>query len=139
MSNIQFDGNYINAQRQGNFLIEPNKNNDNDNKNNDNDNDPVSIPAYSVSNLASVTIKQILLAQLPKDDDEQFLYIDGKRISQITIMGTVKNIMDTINHVTIQINDLTSTIDVKLWNVDDNEQLKKKMDHLQLHICILAL
>jgi replication factor A2 len=69
---------------------------------------------FDKNTLRPVTIKQLLDAHLPTPDSE-VVHIDNSEVSQVTIVGQVRNISAQTTNITYRLDDGTGTIDVKVW------------------------
>jgi replication factor A2 len=69
---------------------------------------------YNKNTLRPVTIKQLLDAHHPHADSET-VTIDNSEVSQVTLVGQVRNISAQTTNVTYKLDDGTGTIDVKVW------------------------
>jgi replication factor A2 len=69
---------------------------------------------FDKATLRPVTIKQLLDASHPNPDAE-VVQIDGSDVSQVTIVGQVRNISAQTTNITYRLDDGTGTIDVKVW------------------------
>lgn len=69
--------------------------------------------SYQDECLKPVTVKQLLDVQAPYPDADFLL--DGRAITQITLVGQVRSINPQPTNITYRIDDGTGTIDVKRW------------------------
>jgi replication factor A2 len=76
---------------------------------------------FDKATLRPVTIKQLLDASHPSPDAE-VVHIDGSEVSQVTIVGQVRNISAQTTNITYRLDDGTGTIDVKAWVEADAHQ-----------------
>ncbi|EON61459.1 hypothetical protein W97_00674 [Coniosporium apollinis CBS 100218] len=67
---------------------------------------------YGNETLRPVTIKQVLDAEQKPDSE---FSLDGSRITQITLIGQVRNISTQTTNVTYKLDDGTGTLEVKQW------------------------
>ncbi|KDN53101.1 replication protein A, subunit RPA32 [Tilletiaria anomala UBC 951] len=66
------------------------------------------------NSLHPVTIHQIINAQNNQHTDQGFM-IDGADIDQITVVATVRGVVDGQTNVTLHLDDGTGNIDAKVW------------------------
>ncbi|EOA82000.1 uncharacterized protein SETTUDRAFT_97377, partial [Exserohilum turcica Et28A] len=77
---------------------------------------------HAQDSLRPVTIKQILDAQGEAGSNDTFK-IDGTAISQITLVGQIRNISNQTTNTTYRLDDGTGSIEVKQWvDTDAAEQ-----------------
>ncbi|KAE8842605.1 hypothetical protein CFE70_002041 [Pyrenophora teres f. teres 0-1] len=79
---------------------------------------------HSQDSLRPVTIKQILEAQGEAgSSSDQILKIDGAVLSQLTLVGQIRNISNQTTNNTYRLDDGTGSIEVKVWvDSDSSEQ-----------------
>ncbi|KAA8625537.1 RFA2 Single-stranded DNA-binding replication protein A RPA medium subunit [Pyrenophora tritici-repentis] len=79
---------------------------------------------HSHDSLRPVTIKQILEAQGEAGSgSDQTLKIDGAVLSQLTLVGQIRNISNQTTNTTYRLDDGTGSIEVKVWvDSDSSEQ-----------------
>ncbi|PHH79427.1 hypothetical protein CDD82_2391 [Ophiocordyceps australis] len=75
--------------------------------------------SYQDESLRPVTIKQILEAEEPYSGAD--FRIDGSVVTQITIVGQVRNISPQPTNITFKIDDGTGQVEVKKW-IDADKQ-----------------
>lgn len=83
---------------------------------------------YDKNTLRPVTIKQLLDAHVPHADSKT-VEIDSSEVSQVTIVGQVRNISVQHTNTTYKLDDGTGTIDVKVWaeaDVDQSESARQR-------------
>ncbi|KAF2094905.1 replication protein A, subunit RPA32 [Rhizodiscina lignyota] len=83
---------------------------------------------YTKDSLRPVTIKQLMEAEQISDQDFKS---DGAEITQVTIVGQIRNVAQQTTNVTYKLDDGTGSIEVKQWtdseavnNEDSNESSK---------------
>ncbi|USP74333.1 uncharacterized protein yc1106_01607 [Curvularia clavata] len=85
---------------------------------------------YAQDSLRPVTIKQILDAQGEAGSNDNFK-IDGTVISQLTLVGQIRNISNQTTNTTYRLDDGTGSIEVKQWvdpeAADQNNPTKAKL------------
>lgn len=91
--------------------------------------------SYQEDSLRPVTIKQILEAQAIGDSD---FSVDGQRISQITVVGQVRNIHPAQTLFTVRLDDGTGQIDVKHFiDIDRQEEATSQLSE-NMHVRIFG-
>jgi len=80
--------------------------------------------------LLPCTIKQILLAPEPKADEN--LSIDGRELSNVSIIGSILQIDVQSTHVTYRLDDGSGAIDVKVWSGDGDQSKQPQLEDLKL-------
>ncbi|KAF2739959.1 replication protein A, subunit RPA32 [Polyplosphaeria fusca] len=83
--------------------------------------------SYAQDSLRPVTIKQLHDAQ---QTPEETVTIDGAPITQLTLVGQIRNISSQTTNITYKLDDGTGSIEVKLWVDSDNmdtESSKSKL------------
>ncbi|KAF1829303.1 replication protein A, subunit RPA32 [Decorospora gaudefroyi] len=85
---------------------------------------------HTQDSLRPVTIKQILDAQADAGSNDSFK-IDGAVITQLTLVGQIRNISTQTTNTTYRLDDGTGSIEVKQWNdseaVDQANPTKAKL------------
>jgi len=76
--------------------------------------------------LTPVTIRQLYNATQAHPEDTTFK-IDGKDVSQVTVVGQILRVAEQATNLNIQLDDGTGKIDVRIWvETEDNEYLHQK-------------
>ena len=75
--------------------------------------------ALSMKRLSSITIKQLLSAQLESDTQE--VIIDGQAVLEAVIVGKVQSIDVQSSFTTIIVNDYSGVVPVKYYHEDNGE------------------
>merc|ERR1711933_443376 len=80
--------------------------------------------------LSHCTIKQLLTGKIRRGDSEadDALFVDGKRVHQLMLYGTVENIKHQSICTLVVLNDCTGRISIKFWHSDDNKVRAKKFE-----------
>lgn len=73
---------------------------------------------YGKDTLRPVTIRQLLHARQPHPDAE--FQVDGTDVTQVTLIGQIRNISTQTTNVTYKLDDGTAIIEVKVWNNPDS-------------------